>query len=573
MRSELVKSLLKVSKDFSCRAVDYYTRQDEQGAPESSSFGDFRENLSVSAEYMVRRMQGIMTWASSNHLLMVFHSQGSQTVSPMYRVKEDVPTHIRELFEKQLGQKIDDYKTMKQDGLQSILEKVVRSSRVPFNRNDLKELKSNYALTPDNLLKMVLIHLRIKSNIPVIIMGETGCGKTTLITYLARVCEVKIDTLNLHAGVTETYILNFVDSLRRIAESNLKQEVWGFFDEINACDHLGLLNEIICRHSCKGCPLPPNLVFVAACNPYKLKKARRSISSRGLKGRKHRDSKSDLVYRVHPLPESMLDYVWDFGSLDREDEIAYIKRMLEADVLDATFVDLLVMSQGFIRKVENTSYCVSLRDVNRCKELVKWFENMLSDKKAAHVLGDNQHLKDIKIRSIILALAHCYHSRLVLETDRLKYRNAVAEILRKKKKWQIGETDIEQLIRSEQLDLLNRMQLPDGTAKNEALRENVFVILVSILNRIPVFVVGKPGCSKSLSMQLIKRTMRGGDSRDLYFKSQPPLYVISHQRIGIVNIRRDHQSFRKSKELQESQPCCHASCTPGRNRSCGRVTF
>lgn len=37
------------------------------------------------------------------------------------------------------------------------------------------------------------------------------------------------------------------------------------------------------------------------------------------------------------------------------------------------------------------------------------------------------------------------------------------------------------------------MEVPQGTAKNTALLENVFVILVCILNKIPVFLVGKPG--------------------------------------------------------------------------------
>ena len=37
------------------------------------------------------------------------------------------------------------------------------------------------------------------------------------------------------------------------------------------------------------------------------------------------------------------------------------------------------------------------------------------------------------------------------------------------------------------------MELPEGIAPNTALLENAFVVLVCILNKIPVFVVGKPG--------------------------------------------------------------------------------
>ena len=37
------------------------------------------------------------------------------------------------------------------------------------------------------------------------------------------------------------------------------------------------------------------------------------------------------------------------------------------------------------------------------------------------------------------------------------------------------------------------MELPEGIAPDTALLENVFVVLACILNKIPVFVVGKPG--------------------------------------------------------------------------------
>jgi E3 ubiquitin-protein ligase RNF213 len=48
------------------------------------------------------------------------------------------------------------------------------------------------------------------------------------------------------------------------------------------------------------------------------------------------------------------------------------------------------------------------------------------------------------------------------------------------------------------------MNVPVGIAVNQALRENVFMMLTCILNQIPLFVVGKPGSSKSLAMQLIR---------------------------------------------------------------------
>ncbi len=40
------------------------------------------------------------------------------------------------------------------------------------------------------------------------------------------------------------------------------------------------------------------------------------------------DPLRNLVYRVHPLPESMIDFIYDFGSLSEHTESLYIKAML-----------------------------------------------------------------------------------------------------------------------------------------------------------------------------------------------------------------------------------------------------
>ena len=42
-----------------------------------------------------------------------------------------------------------------------------------------------------------------------------------------------------------------------------------------------------------------------------------------------------------------------------------------------------------------------------------------------------------------------------------------------------------------------------GIAKNKALLENLFTLFVSVYSKIPLFIVEKPGCSKSLSVQLL----------------------------------------------------------------------
>jgi MoxR-like ATPase len=69
---------------------------------------------------------------------------------------------------------------------------------------------NNIVFTLDNLMKLVLIYMRIRANIPVLLMGETGVGKTSLVEYLGKIIDAECLTLNIHAGVTEEDIIKHV---------------------------------------------------------------------------------------------------------------------------------------------------------------------------------------------------------------------------------------------------------------------------------------------------------------------------------------------------------------------------
>lgn len=56
---------------------------------------------------------------------------------------------------------------------------------------------------------------------------------------------------------------------------------------------------------------------------------------------------------------------------------------------------------------------------------------------------------------------------------------------------------------------LDNMKLGPNIAKNVALRENVFMMAVCIELRIPLFLVGKPGSSKSLAKSIVADSMIG----------------------------------------------------------------
>ena len=65
---------------------------------------------------------------------------------------------------------------------------------------------------------------------------------------------------------------------------------------------------------------------------------------------------------------------------------------------------------------------------------------------------------------------------------------------------------------------MDNVKLADNIARNQALKENVFMMIVCIELRIPLFLVGKPGSSKSLAKTIVADAMQGDTARFELFK-------------------------------------------------------
>ena len=66
---------------------------------------------------------------------------------------------------------------------------------------------------------------------------------------------------------------------------------------------------------------------------------------------------------------------------------------------------------------------------------------------------------------------------------------------------------------------MDELELGQNIAPNTALSENVFMMVVCIELRIPLFVVGKPGSSKSLAKTVVAGNMEGAKSKSDLFKT------------------------------------------------------
>ena len=75
--------------------------------------------------------------------------------------------------------------------------------------------------------------------------------------------------------------------------------------------------------------------------------------------------------------------------------------------------------------------------------------------------------------------------------------------------------------------LLENMVLGHNIARNAALRENVFMMTIAIELRIPLFLVGKPGSSKSLAKSIVADSMHGRASEKELLKKFKEVHVYS----------------------------------------------
>jgi len=289
--------------------------------------------------------------------------------------------------------------------------------------------------------------------------------------------EVQFQALyNLHTEINESAIMVFMNDALKKA---VKGETWILFDEINTCNHLGSLADLISNRKFQDKPIHPNIRLFATCNPYRLHKSKSNLTNID---KRYDEIQINLVCQVNSKPNDEYKYIQ-----------IIVEKELKNKLTHSVFSELLFASQKFIRKAEKP-YSVSLRDIKRAIKLVNFFYDSLENRptyKSGHKYpppGDPTTIT----RSYILSLGVCYHSRLYKQDLRKQYRCEMGQILQNHK-IDINEKIFCKIIREEQEDYFNRMQCPPDIAKNEALLEHVLVTTVCILTRIPVFIIGETG--------------------------------------------------------------------------------
>ena len=239
--------------------------------------------------------------------------------------------------------------------------------------------------------------------------------------------------------------------------------------------------------------------------------------------------------------------------------------MVKGNILDEDLsnfsTELIAVAQDFIREKNGVS-SVSLREIRRFIIFYEFFIDYLNKRKGTiseeKIIENKDNLikysslseKDIKLFSINLSIYLGYYLRLTDITE--ENQDGLRKILFKKlndifeKKSGFNFLLIPE---KEENFIADNVELETGIAKNRALLENLFSLFVAINTKIPIFIIGKPGCSKSLSVQLINNAMKGNSSTNPFFRKYPKMYVSTFQ--GALNSTSEgvKEVFDKAREI------------------------
>ena len=163
----------------------------------------------------------------------------------------------------------------------------------------------------DDFLKVLSIQLRLQLCLPIVLMGETGCGKTALVRFLADALGYELRVRDNHGGIRDGDIITFLEASIAVAEAlHVGKKLLVFLDEINATNCMALFKSVLVDRRLGARLVPQCVSLIACCNPYRLRQ-NQELEEVALVYTHHSkevggiaDPMRHLVHRVHPVPES-----------------------------------------------------------------------------------------------------------------------------------------------------------------------------------------------------------------------------------------------------------------------------
>ena len=205
--------------------------------------------------------------------------------------------------------------------------------------------------------------------------------------------------------------------------------------------------------------------------------------------------------------------------------------------------------------IEQCSHsCVSQRDIQRVFTLYQWFMKIYNKMKP---FGERS---DYNKRAVLVSLGIVYYMRL-----NNTYRSKYSKFLDSFKFKLLSEVTFIKAFEQELNWYINKVELPKGIARTQALKENIFATIVCTVTHTPLIIVGAPGSSKTLSFNQTIANLKGAESRvELFrdttiFHSLDPHYYQCSRRTTSTEIQTVF-SRAVNRQISHSQSLLPIHC-------------
>ena len=394
------------------------------------------------------------------------------------------------------------------------------------------------------------------------------------------------NVVNVHAAMSikeiEDTVTNISQRAQRLAQlgeyldsrSHKIAKLCIFFDEVNTSSHMGILKEIITNHTVNGVEISKNVVIVAACNP-----ARKKINFFSNRKQEHGIEWVAGHFQTHPLPPSIEAILWDYGSLHPNQEEDFIKQRLELFAkahrkpwdsrqiceftklvnsahqvtrkLAVLHVESLVQESDIVMEADEVlsraNSALSLRDILRCFKIYHLLSSSPPIISSTFIGSPGSLSKDKCLW--LLAIGIVYYLRLGGDAF-----NAEKDYRRKfKTEFQslCGlDADVREVSKRAMDALMKHTELQPGIAPTEGLQENIYVVLVCLMAKVPVMIVGPPGSSKTLAVGILAENARGEYSRSEMYRAISMLIPFHYQCSRRSTSQQIEDVFKRAIERQ-----------------------
>ncbi|KAJ5077185.1 e3 ubiquitin-protein ligase rnf213 [Anaeramoeba ignava] len=473
-------------------------------------------NYSNESEHFWKILSNKIKW-NDKQLSIPLFLQNNDSKNEKLRTLFISNINLQSIFDSKVIKKINDqnlitFYEISQD-LVDIFLKEVSNIFLSFNptNSQLLNIFSNFPekfnngeypffIQESNIIKMIYIIFKLSLNIPVIFIDGDEVETKLIIQYLLKnIFNQKLIIYYVNSQTTQEDIIEVIEKAKQFIKKDSKPTINIWFHNFNCSSKecIILFKKILLDRVIQQESIPENIHFLASF---------KSAFSSNIP--QDQNNNNNLISLPQIIPESFFQDLYDFGNSPSLDELKIIQAILLQNISkpipEFIFLhyqiqelsQIIFYSRKHIKKHSTfpNEYFESYQDVSIFTRVFQW----LICNPIGEIFITNENTLSEKV---YLTFSLCFFLVYFYYLDGKKRDSLLSKMNRKIKLFNIEEnfnTIITNLFNFLEIDLSK-----NDIVKNKILKENILFILVSCFSQIPLLIIGKPGTSKTISLEII----------------------------------------------------------------------